>query len=776
MNQELWRSVEEHFHQTLDLTGEEQKIYIEKLKERYPEVGNEVEKLLDSHNSSDTFLTSDVLADHEIASGTRIHQWRILRQIGEGGMSTVYLAERADGQFDRKVAVKLLHGIMPGQTMHRRILQEQQILARLQHPYIAQLFDAGITDEGRPYFILEYVEGAPVTQWCNDRQLDLNKRLNIFIQVCEAVQYAHQKLIVHRDLKPSNILVGSDGTVKLLDFGIAKIVEDESGEGLPHTHTAAQMMTPEYASPEQISGDPITTATDVYALGLLLCELLTGMLPYAFYDRTPFEIARVITDTLPARPSSLVTRKAEDVQTDIQMAGIHVSNLRKKLKGDLDNIILKALRKDPARRYGSAEQMLKDIHNYLNNLPVSARPESFGYKTAKFIVRHRVGVFAALVVAISLVATTGVSLWQAEQARLERDRTQKINEFLQTILTEADPYEAGADATIRDVLRKADHLIKEQFTGQPDIEAPLRYTIGYTQLSLMELEASLQNLQRSEELFRQLYGPHDQRTLEALAYQYWLQFRKGDYDSAIEGYRSVLSTLQPGHSWDFRARLLNDFGVILSDTERYEEAMPIQHQVLELWQNNDPERPELAIAFTNLGHTMHGLRQYEEAEYYYRESLRLHRQHYPDGLNPDLAMVINNLGVLLRDMENYDEALPLYEESLMIRQLTLGREHTFTGLAHLNIGRLLLEMDQMEESREHLYLSKKLFDESLGNTHLYTLVSHSTIGYIHSLDGNMEEAVRMLTNSLTLMQENSAPAWVIEQTTEWLENARSQHQ
>ena len=167
MNQELWRSVEEHFHQTLDLTGEEQKIYIEKLKERYPEVGNEVEKLLDSHNSSDTFLTSDVLADHEIASGTRIHQWRILRQIGEGGMSTVYLAERADGQFDRKVAVKLLHGIMPGQTMHRRILQEQQILARLQHPYIAQLFDAGITDEGRPYFILEYVEGAPVTQWCN---------------------------------------------------------------------------------------------------------------------------------------------------------------------------------------------------------------------------------------------------------------------------------------------------------------------------------------------------------------------------------------------------------------------------------------------------------------------------------------------------------------------------------------------------------------------------------------------------------------------------------
>lgn len=771
MNRDLWQSVEKHFHQTLDLSGEEQKVYLEKLKEGFPEVGSEVEKLIESHNTSDAFLSSDVLADHEIAGGTRIHQWRILRKIGEGGMSTVYLAERADGQFDREVAVKLLHGIMPGQTMHRRILQEQQILARLQHPYIAQLFDAGITDDGRPYFILEYVEGAPVTQWCNDRQLDLNKRLEIFIQVCEAVQYAHQKLIVHRDLKPSNILVGSDGNVKLLDFGIAKLVEDESADGMPHTHTAARMMTPEYASPEQIHGDPITTATDVYALGLLLCELLTGMLPYTFYERTPFEIARVITDTLPAKPSSLVTRKTDDIQSETLIAGSHISSLRKKLKGDLDNIILKALRKDPVRRYGSAEQMLKDIHNYLNNLPVSARPESFGYKASKFIARHRVGVGAALIVAVSLVATTAVSLWQADQARMERDRTQQVNEFLQLILTEADPYEAGADATIRDVLRKADQLIEAQFTGQPDIEAPLRYTIGYTQLSLMELEASLGNLQRSEELFRQLYGPNDRRTLEAVVYQHWLQFRKGNYEAAIEGYRSVISTLQPGHSWDFRATVLNDFGVVLSDTERYEEAMTIQQQVLDLWQNNGPERPELAIAYTNLGHTMHGLGHYAEAESYYRESLQLHRQHYPDGLNPDLATVINNLGILLRDMENYEEALPMYEESLTIRQATLGTDHTFTGLAHLNLGRLLLEMNQVEASRRHLLTAESIFDDSLGAQHLYTLVSRSTIGYIHNLDGNTEESVSLLSEALSLMKESRAPDWVIEQTETWLQEA-----
>ena len=262
MDAERWQLIEDHFHQALELSGSAQQAYLDGLEAKNPDIARMVRQLMDSHHASDSFLNRELLFDQNLESGVQIGPWKIIRQIGKGGMSTVYLAERADGKFERQVAIKSLQGIMPGRERYQRIIKEQQILARLQHKNIAQLLDAGITGEGRPYFILEYVDGEPVTQWCNNNNIGIDGRLRIFTQICEAVQYAHQQLIVHRDLKPSNILVTKDGTVKLLDFGIAKILDENPEDNLAITQTGLRLMTPEYASPEQVNGEPVTTATE----------------------------------------------------------------------------------------------------------------------------------------------------------------------------------------------------------------------------------------------------------------------------------------------------------------------------------------------------------------------------------------------------------------------------------------------------------------------------------------------------------------------------------
>ena len=306
MDSQNWDKIQDLFHTCIELSLEEQKLFIERLKKNDSAIAGEVENLLNAHHSAGTFLDDEIADDMFIKPGEMVGPWQIIKEIGKGGMSSVYLASRADGQFERNVAIKFLHGLLPGKEMHRRLELERNILASLQHKNIAQLLDAGFTDAGRPYFILEYIDGKPITEWCDENQIPLPDRLVVFEQVCEAVQFAHQRLIVHRDLKPSNILVDQDGNVKLLDFGIAKILEEEPHDGVPLTRTGQLLMTPEYASPEQVQGKAITTATDVYALGLILCELLTGSLPYPVSGKNTLEIGSIISDTPPSKPSSMI--------------------------------------------------------------------------------------------------------------------------------------------------------------------------------------------------------------------------------------------------------------------------------------------------------------------------------------------------------------------------------------------------------------------------------------------------------------------------------------
>ena len=410
-----------------------------------PSVRRYVESLIHSYEQAGSFLTEPAAAQHAQVlttaeagawKGRRLGAYQVIEQIGEGGMGEVYRAVRADDQYQKQVAIKVVRGGFDSRFTLARLKAERQILANLDHPNITRLLDGGATDEGQPYLVMEYVQGLPLDDYCDRHRLTVTERLQLFRTVCGAVQYAHQNLVIHRDLKPGNILVTPDGTPKLLDFGIAKLLDESAGPGAVHTVTMVRLLTPEYASPEQLRGETITTASDVYSLGVVLYELLTGHRPYRFASRRPEDIARAVTETEPEKPSTAVTRREESADSIgeprthtpeevSEMREGSVEKLRRRLSGDLDNIVLMALRKEPLRRYASVEKLSEDVRRHLAGLPVYARTDTFAYRSGKFIRRHTTGVAAAALVMLSLIGGLAVSLREAHIARLERVRAER---------------------------------------------------------------------------------------------------------------------------------------------------------------------------------------------------------------------------------------------------------------------------------------------------------------------------------------------------------------
>jgi serine/threonine protein kinase/predicted negative regulator of RcsB-dependent stress response len=436
MKPERWRKVEEVFQSALERDEQEREAFLDQACAGDASLRREVESLIAADEQAGSFIDAPSLApEEEYLSGRRIGPYRVIREIGHGGMGSVYLAERED-EYRKQVAIKLVRRGMDSDFIISRFLGERQILASLDHPNIARLLDGGTTRDGLPYFVMEYIEGKPIDRYSNENRLDTAARLRLFRDVCSAVHYAHRNLVIHRDIKPGNILVTAGGSVKLLDFGIAKLL-DPASQPLDQTVTAIRMMTPDYASPEQIRGLAITTASDIYSLGVVLYELLTGHKPHHFDGLTPDEIEQVICEKEPDRPGITVTRREETVaSTDTlrdtfttervsDARAIAPEKPRRRLTGDLDNIVLMAMRKEPERRYSSAEQLSEDIRRHLVGLPVIARRDTLAYRTSKFVRRHRAGVIAAALIALALVAGLAVSLWQAGVARRERARAER---------------------------------------------------------------------------------------------------------------------------------------------------------------------------------------------------------------------------------------------------------------------------------------------------------------------------------------------------------------
>ena len=485
-----WQGISPYLDQALAMSEAERVVWLRSLGEKNPELAAQLVELLDEHRVliEEGFLEKAPLEMRSPAGleGQTLGPYTLISQIGQGGMGSVWLAERNDGRFERKVAVKFIHIAHMGKGAEARFKREGSILGRLAHPHIAELIDAGVSTAGQPYLVLEHVEGDSLDRYCDEHRLHIEARLQLFLEVLEAVAHAHANLIVHRDLKPSNVLVSKDGQVKLLDFGIAKLLEGEGEDGSATLLTVegGRAMTPEYASPEQITGAPVTTATDVYSLGVLLYVLLTGQHPAGSGLRSPADLVKAIVDKEPTRPSEIVAvgSESEETTTNAARRTTTPDKLSRLLRGDLDTIIAKALKKEPSKRYVSVTAMADDLRRYLRHEPISARPDTLAYRATKFVRRNRaivaLGALTVLAISTGLVGT----LLQARTARNQRDfafqqlkRSQEHDELLNFLLSDAAP---GKAVSISDLLARAAQVIEKRHSADALRRADLLMWIG----------------------------------------------------------------------------------------------------------------------------------------------------------------------------------------------------------------------------------------------------------------------------------------------------------
>ncbi|MFG0320260.1 MAG: serine/threonine-protein kinase, partial [Planctomycetota bacterium JB042] len=505
MPPDRWDRLEAIFHDALERRAEERDAFVEAASGGDRGLAEEVRRMLAADADAEGLvapspgaLARKIATSAVLEVGERLGAWRVVRPIASGGMGSVFLAERDDRRFEQRVAIKVIRRELVAEGTTERFRRERRLLARLRHPNVARLLDGGETDDGRPYLVMEHVDGEPIDAYCDGRRLAIERRIELFRDVCAAVDEAHRNLVVHRDLKPSNILVTADGTPKLLDFGIAKLLEEPDDLEPDLTRTGNRPMTPGYASPEQVRAEPTTTATDVYSLGVVLYELLTGQRPYGPTVTGGYELERAICETTPTRPSDAVAAPSVgSPERPPDAAGRLRSSrpeaLRRRLAGDLDNIVLRAMQKDPTRRYPSAGALGDDLRRHLLDLPVAARPDSVAYRARKFVKRNRLAAAMIGVAATAVIGgTAGAVRWAvvaerereraaeaAEGERLQSDRFRAVNAFLGDLLSAASPAGLGTDVPVGAVLDRAAARIDDEL-DDPSVEMDVRLTIGRT--------------------------------------------------------------------------------------------------------------------------------------------------------------------------------------------------------------------------------------------------------------------------------------------------------
>ena len=697
------------------------------------------------------------------AVGRRVGPYRLKERIGRGGMGEVYCAERDDGHYRQTVAVKLVRSGVASRALLERFRAERQILAGLQHPNIARLLDGAVGDDGLPYLVMEYAPGRSITEHCDAERLSIEERLRLFLEVCSAVQYAHRNLIVHRDLKPSNILVTSDGEVKLLDFGIAKLLspDQESQDGM--TLTVMPAMTPQYASPEQVRGEGITTATDVYALGLLLHELLSGVRAQDPPSNAPAAIERVVCHNEPSRPSAAVGTGSVTRQRERAAArgGVRVERLRRRLRGDLDTIVAAAVQKDPARRYASAEQLAADIERHLSGLPVIARADSFRYRAGRFLRRHRWGVAATATVVTSLVlglalALTGLVRAQRAQRMAEQDAqtASQVSELLVGLFQTSDPGESKGDTvTAREMLDRGVEQVA-QLDEQPAVQARLLDTMGRVYQNLGLYDTALPLIRQSLEIRRSVLGGEHPDTALSLDHLARVHELKGEYEPAEGYYLEALAIQRRVHGDDHRevAQALNNLGALLYSRSRFDEAEPMLTRALELDRRALGRHANVANALTNLAMLKERTARHPEAEAHMREAISIYEETVGE-IHPFTAVAFNNLGLILIKSERVGEAEPLLRRSLEIRRQLYGDEHPEINQSLSNIASVLVAQEKYEEAeaafRELLPLDRKL----LGPEHPDFANTLSLLGRTLIRLGRPDEALPLLEEAVQISMQ-----------------------
>jgi eukaryotic-like serine/threonine-protein kinase len=677
-----WRRVFDAADRALELEPPDRRAFLEQCRADDAALGADVAALLEGAEAApvlDTpaaalaaplFDDSLVLPDPTDAR-SRFGSYRILRELGRGGMGAVYLAERSDDQYQKRVALKVLPAWSAGDDRRvQRFLDERQILAALDHPDIARLLDGGVTPDALPWFAMEYVEGIPVDRYCNEHRLSLEDRLELFCRVCAAVQYAHRNLVVHRDLKPANILVTTEARVKLLDFGIAKLLASELQAAAPSlTVTGERLLTPMYASPEQIRGDPISTATDVYALGVLLHLLLTGTSPYRLSTGQQHEVIRAVLEQEPEPPSVAMLRAEREADRSS-------AKLARRLRGDLDTIVLKAMEKEPGRRYGSAEQLEADIRNHLAGLPVTARPATRLYHARKFLRRHRVGAAVTVGVALLVLGFAVVSAVQAARIAAARDRAEAVLSYTVRLFQTSVPSpREGRGVTTRELLDSAAARIEGDLTGQPEARARAMFEMGRAYHELGVLDRARHLLEASLALRRSLSPGGSREVAQTLDLLGTVQLELGEAVRAERVYNEALTMRRRvlGRRHGDVARTLNGLAAVFRAQRRDSEAEQVSREALAI----DSARPgaagaDVAQSLTSLANALFDRGDYAEAVRLDGRALSLLRAELPEE-HPAVASTMLDLAAALKATGDQAKADSLFRYGVALyRRLAPG--------------------------------------------------------------------------------------------------------
>ena len=812
MTNDSWERAKSTLALALEVPVAEREVLIASTCGADRDLADEVRAWLAAHDESGDFIETPIFSQAHLArpsrSGDRIGNYTVIREIGFGGMGAVYLAERGDGEFQQRVAIKVVRQSIADPYLLERFRSERQILASLQHPNIGHLLDGGVTTSGEPFLVMEFIDGKSLLDHVSAEKLDLKAKLHLFLKICSALSYAHRNLVIHRDIKPGNILVDADGEPKLLDFGLAKLI-DQGGTATSTTQTAVRALTPAYASPEQLTDQKVTTASDIYGLGVVLYELLT--------DKKPF-----------AREGLSFDQISRSLDVEAEAPSTHVTSLR----GDLDNIILMAIRREPERRYESVDALAADVERYLNGLPVAARPNTLRYTSLKFISRHRVVAMAAAMIVIALVTGTGLSVWQARKAERERAKATAVNDFLQTMLGYTDTSTRlvranNHETTVNDVLQYASaRLGSGELSTEPETKAELHRIIGSSYLTQGRYDEAETNLRAALDLKTQIYGAQSPEVLAILvdlAQLYVTTSRFAEAEKIYDQRLTILRTAEKDGSIDptYLMVALNDYAVLRRAEGDSATAEELMRQCLAL----EPRVPPEAVMLVGVAKAVYALvltdsGRFDEAELIVRQRIDSIRG-LPQPGTIELASNLTALGGILIEKGNSREALDdLAEAETIYRKLTdpmhlpLGDNLRSQARAYLDVGDLaraqakidealsiyrqssrpnfinyptaltikagiLLRQGKYADSESVMNEAMTLRDRDLPKGHFLTAVSRETLAEIRLQQGKRAEAESLLKESLADLEasqiEGSPRLVRIRAMLTGLGNAASRH-